>query len=106
MCKEHKRRIYFEVLDELSEQESNEIFKFLSDLIPLEEDKANEIAMLWIRIENAEKENERMTHEMDKLHDKITELTKSNDTLKLNLKETEAKYQELVSKRGNEVKWS
>ena len=114
---------YFDVLNDLPENESNEIFKLLSDLIPLEEekennnsksddsikeketekydeeeeDKANENAMLWIRAENAEKENERMTQEMTELHDKITELTKSNYTLELNLKETESKYQELVS---------
>jgi hypothetical protein len=126
ICAKTRKEEYFEVLYELSEQESNEIFKLLGDLIPLEEekeynksksndgieekkeekrqyddddeeDKANEIAMLWIRAENAEKENERMTHEMDELRDNITELTKSNYTLELNLKETEAKYQELVS---------
>jgi len=146
ICAKSRKEEYFEVLDELSEQESNEVFKLISDLIPLEEekehdksksndgteekkevekqfddddegDKENEIAMLWIRAENAEKENERMTHEMDELHDKITELTKSNYTLELNLKETEAKYQELVSsikkeetesqkKRGNDVNLS
>ena len=146
ICAKSRKEEYFEVLYELSEQESNEIFKLLGDLIPLEEekeynksksndgieekkeekrqyddddeeDKANEIAMLWIRAENAEKENERMTHEMDELRDNITELTKSNYTLELNLKETEAKYQELVSslkkeetesqkKRGNDVNLS
>ena len=125
ICAKSRKEEYFEVLDELSEQESNEIFKLLSDLIPLEEEKehnksksndgteeknpvkrqfddvdelANEIAILRIRAENAEKENERMSHEMEELHDKITELTKSNYTFQLNLKETEAKYQELVSR--------
>ena len=73
--------------------------------------------MLWIRAENAEKENERMNQEMTELHDKITDLTKSNYTLELNLKETESKYQELVSslkkeetenqkQRGNDVNLS
>ena len=140
----HKEE-YFEALEDLTEQESNEIFKLLSDLIPLEEekeqnkskskddidekkileiqineeeeDKANENAMLWIRVENAESENERMSKEMEELHEKITELTKSNYTFELNLKETEAKYQELISslkreetesqkKRGNDVNLS
>ena len=52
--------------------------------------------MLWIRAENAEKENERLNQDMTELHDKITELTKSNYTLELNLKDTESKYKELV----------
>ena len=125
ICAKSQKAEYFEVLNTLSENESNEIFKLLGDLIPLEDekdnnksknepsveevkenegiaeededDKANEIAMLWIRAENAEKENERMNQEMNELHDKITELTKSNYTLELNLKETESKYKELIS---------
>ena len=139
-----KREDYFEILNDLSENESNEIIQVLSNLIPVEEDKeksksrdsidekerekdrereeeeedkANENAMLWIRAENAEKENERMSQEMNELHDKITDLTKSNYTLEINLKETESKYQELVSslkkeegenmkKRGNDVNLS
>ena len=141
----HKREDYFDILNDLSENESNEIIQILSNLIPLEddksnkskskdsidekdrekdrereeeeEDKANENAMLWIRAENAEKENERMSQEMNELHDKITDLTKANYTLEINLKETESKYQELVSslkkeegenvkKRGNDVNLS
>ena len=139
-----KREDYFEILNDLSENESNEIIQVLSNLIPVEEDKeksksrdsidekerekdrereeeeedkANENAMLWIRAENAEKENERMSQEMNELHDKITDLTKSNYTLEINLKETESKYQELVAslkkeegenmkKRGNDVNLS
>lgn len=140
-----KREDYFEILNDLSENESNEILQVLNNLIPLEdeksnkskskdsidekdeekdrereeeeEDKANENAMLWIRAENAEKENERMSQEMNELHDKITDLTKANYTLEINLKETESKYQELVSslkkeegesakKRGNDVNLS
>ncbi len=125
ICAKSQKAEYFEVLNTLSENESNENFKLLGDLIPLEDekdnnksknepsveevkenegiaeededDKANEIAMLWIRAENAEKENERMNQEMNELHDKITELTKSNYTLELNLKETESKYKELIS---------
>ena len=125
ICAKSQKTEYFDVLNTLSENESNEIFKILGDLIPLEEekdinksknekseeetkeierefdeeeeDKANENAMLWIRAENAEKENERMNQEMTELHDKITELTKSNYTLELNLKETESKYKELIS---------
>ena len=145
ICAKSHKEEYFEVINNLSENESNEIFRLLSELIPLEddkeenksnneentvtktetirqdeeddEDKANEIAMLWIRAENAEKENERMNQEMTELHDKITDLTKSNYTLELNLKETESKYQELVSslkkeetenqkQRGNDVNLS
>ena len=146
ICANTHKEEYFEVLNDLSEKESNELFKFLSDLIPLEEDKeeepindtnkeiielkkeleklksdledkSNENAMLWIRAENAEKENESMAQEMNELHEKITELTKSNYTLELNMKETEAKYQELVSslkkeetesnkKKGNDVNLS
>ena len=144
LAKSHKEE-YFEILNDLTYNESNEIFKILSDLIPLEEekpqnqskneddaekdgdkeiefneddeDKANEIAMLWIRAENAEKENESLNQEISELHNQITELTKSNYTLELNLKETEAKYQELVSsfkkdeaeshkKKGNDVNLS
>ena len=144
LAKSHKEE-YFEILNDLTDNESNEIFKILSDLIPLEEekpqnqskneddaekdgdkeiefneddeDKANEIAMLWIRAENAEKENESLNQEISELHNQITELTKSNYTLELNLKETEAKYQELVSsfkkdeaeshkKKGNDVNLS
>ena len=140
-----KREEYFEILNELNENESNEIIQILSNLIPLdedkdnnkskskdsiekerekdrereeeEEDKANENAMLWIRAENAEKENERLSLELNELHDKITDLTKTNYTLELNLKETESKYQELISslkkeegenmkKRGNDVNLS
>ena len=125
ICAKSQKTEYFDVLNTLSENESNEIFKILGDLIPLEEekdinksknekseeetkeierefdeeeeDKANENAMLWIRAENAEKENERMNQEMTELHDKITDLTKSNYTLELNLKETESKYKELIS---------
>ena len=126
VCAQSKNREeYFEVMNNLSENESNEIFQVLSNLIPLDEDKnnssksiehkedkfsekigelekeledkANENAMLWIRAENAEKENERMSEEINELHDKITDLTKENYTMELNLKETESKYQELVS---------
>ena len=124
ICEYSHKDEYLEVLDNLPENESNEVFKLLSDLVPLEEekeinkskqeenievkkevhieeeeddDKENEIAMLWIRAENAEKENERLNQEMAELHDKITELTKSNYTFELNLKETESKYKELVS---------
>ena len=125
VCAQSKNREeYFEVLNDLSENESNEIFQILSNLIPLEdeknnssksieykdeklnekvselekelEEKANENAMLWIRAENAEKENERMSEEINELQDKITDLTKDNYTMELNLKETESKYQELV----------
>ena len=127
VCAQSKNREeYFEVLNDLSENESNEILQILSNLIPLEdekhnssksiehhddeklsekvselekelEEKANENAMLWIRAENAEKENERMNEEINELHDKITDLTKDNYTMELSLKETESKYQELVS---------
>ena len=125
ICAKSRKQEYFEVFDDLPEKESNEIFRVLSELIPLEEEKEanksksqdgikekneewihlmeevedlrNENAMLWIRAENAEKENERLNHEMNELTEKVTELTKSNYTLELNLKETEAKYQELVS---------
>ena len=147
LCAEsNKREEYFDVLNELPENESNEIIQLLSELIPVddekdhnkskskdsidekererererqeeEEDKANENAMLWIRAENAEKENERMSQEMNELHDKITDLTKANYTLEINLKETESKYQELVASlkkeegesvknRGNDVNLS
>ena len=125
ICAKSRKQEYFEVFDDLPEKESNEIFRVLSELIPLEEEKEanksksqdgikekneewihlmeevedlrNENAMLWIRAENAEKENERLNHEMNELTEKVTELTKSNYTLELNFKETEAKYQELVS---------
>ena len=125
ICAKSRKQEYFEVFDDLPEKESNEIFRVLSELIPLEEEKEanksksqdgikekneewihlmeevedlrNENAMLWIRAENAEKENERLNHEMNELTEKVTELTKSNYTLELNLKETETKYQELVS---------
>ena len=125
ICAKSHKEEYFEVFDDLPEKESNEIFRVLSELIPLEEEKeanksksqdgikekieeekheeeevediTNENAMLWIRAENAEKENERLNQEMNELTEKVTELTKSNYTLELNLKETEAKYQELVS---------
>ena len=145
-AKSKKQAEYFDLLSELNENESNEIIQLLSNLIPIEEekehnkskskdsidekererererqeeeeDKANENAMLWIRAENAEKENERMSQEMNELHEKITDLTKTNCTLEINLKETESKYQELVSslkkeegenikKRGNDVNLS
>ena len=127
VCAQSKNREeYFDVLNDLSEDQSNEIFQILSNLIPLEEEKhnssksiehqddeklsekiselekeleekANENAMLWIRAENAEKENERINEEINELHDKITDLTKDNYTMELSLKETESKYQELVS---------
>ena len=145
-AKSKKQTEYFDILGDLNENESNEIIQSLSNLIPAEEekehdkskskdsidekererererqeeeeDKANENAMLWIRAENAEKENERMSQEMNELHEKITDLTKTNCTLEINLKETESKYQELVSslkkeegenikKRGNDVNLS
>ena len=126
VCAQSKNReIYFEVLNDLSEDESNEIIQVLSNLIPLEdkptgetvlncekcenlesklqdlesklEEKEYETAMLLIRAENAEKENEKMSEEMNELHEKITDLTKSKFQLEINLKETESKYQELVS---------
>ena len=145
VCAQTKNREdYFEILNDLPENESNEIIQLLSILIPIEddkeksksrdslnekeerekrereeeeEDKANENAMLWIRAENAEKENERLNEEMNELTTKIEDLTKSNYTLEINLKETESKYQELVSslkkeegenvkKRGNDVNLS
>lgn len=73
--------------------------------------------MLWIRAENAEKENERLNEELNELTTKIEDLTKSNYTLELSLKETESKYQELVAslkkeegenlkKMGNDVNLS
>ena len=144
ICVKSNKKEYFNVLNNLPDNESNEIYNFLNDWLSPEEekkeeknkskdvivesedngknddddkeedDKKIEIAMLWIRAENAEKENVRMSEEMNDLHDKITELTKSNYTLDLNLKETESKYQELVSslkkeenvinkKKGNDV---
>ena len=145
VCAQTKNREdYFEILNDLPENESNEIIQLLSNLIPIEdekeksksqdsinekeerekrereeeeEDKANENAMLWIRAENAEKENERLNEELNELTNKIEDLTKSNYTLEINLKETESKYQELVSslkkeegenvkKRGNDVNLS
>ena len=120
-AKSKKKEDYFEVMDDLSEKESDAIMQILIELIPVEEDKeksnksisnkkdsyddrdddeddkANENAMLWIRAENAEKENERMSQEINDLHNKVTELTKNNFSLELNLKETESKYQELVA---------
>jgi len=145
VCAQTKNREnYFEILNDLPENESNEIIQILSNLIPVEEDKeksksmdslkekeerekrereeeeedkANENAMLWIRAENAEKENERLNEELTELTTKIEDLTKSNYTLELNLKETESKYQELVAslkkeegenlkKMGNDVNLS
>ena len=145
VCAQTKNREdYFEILNDLTENESNEIIQILSNLIPVEEDKeksksmdslkekeerekrereeeeedkANENAMLWIRAENAEKENERLNEELNELTTKIEDLTKSNYTLELNLKETESKYQELVAslkkeegenlkKMGNDVNLS
>ena len=145
VCAQTKNREdYFEILNDLPENESNEIIQILSNLIPVEEDKeksksmdslkekeerekrereeeeedkANENAMLWIRAENAEKENERLNEELNELTTKIEDLTKSNYTLELNLKETESKYQELVAslkkeegenlkKMGNDVNLS
>ena len=125
ICTKSNKLEYFKVFDDLPEKESNEIFIKISELIPLKEEiKTNESkgqggveqgggevkhlmeeiedikienAMLWIRAENAEKENDRLNQEMKELTEKVTELTKSNYTLELNLKETEAKYQELVS---------
>ena len=127
VCAQSKNReIYFEILNDLPENESNEMIKILSNLIPLEEkpttgetvfncekcenlevklqeteskleEKEYETAMLLIRAENAEKENEKMSEEMNELHDKITDLTKSKFQLEINLKENESKYQELVS---------
>ena len=145
VCAQTKNREdYFEILNDLTENESNEIIQILSNLIPIEdekeksksidslkekeerekrereeeeEDKANENAMLWIRAENAEKENERLNEELNELTTKIEDLTKSNYILELNLKETESKYQELVAslkkeegenlkKMGNDVNLS
>ena len=149
VCAQTKNREdYFEILNDLPENESNEIsvmiIQILSNLIPVEEDKeksksmdslkekeerekrereeeeedkANENAMLWIRAENAEKENERLNEELNELTTKIEDLTKSNYTLELSLKETESKYQELVAslkkeegenlkKMGNDVNLS
>ena len=145
VCAQAKNREdYFEILNDLPENESNEIIQILSNLIPVEEDKeksksmdslkekeerekrereeeeedkANENAMLWIRAENAEKENERLNEELNELTTKIEDLTKSNYTLELSLKETESKYQELVAslkkeegenlkKMGNDVNLS
>ena len=94
ICAKSHKEEYFEVFNDLPEKESNEIFRVLSELIPLEEEKetnksqnqedikkkeetkineeeeeediTNENAMLWIRAENAEKENERLNQEMNK----------------------------------------
>ena len=124
----NRREYYLNIMNNLNERVSNELMQILLELIPVDDEKesnnsnnnlnkssstnkeenenlANENAMLWIRAENAEKECDKLNEEIVNLNNKIAELTKSNYTNELTLKETEAKYQELIlvlEKRDND----
>ena len=107
-----KREYYLTIMTNLSENISNELMQILIELIPVEEneekpksetnnvedeDKENENTMLWFRVENAEKECLKLTDEIQEMQNKITDLTRQNYTYELNLKESEAKYNELIA---------
>lgn len=113
----NKREFFLNIMNGLSERVSNELMQILLELIPVDDEKesnnsninkdddsnkednealANENAMLWIRAENAEKECDKLNEEISNLTNKVAELTKSNYTYELSLKEAEAKYQELI----------
>ena len=107
-----KREYYLTIMTNLSENISNELMQILIELIPVEEneekpksetnnvedeDKENENTMLWFRVENAEKECLKLTEEIQEMQNKITDLTRQNYTYELNLKESEAKYNELIA---------
>ena len=107
-----KREYYLSIMTNLSENISNELMQILIELIPVEEneekpksetnnaedeDKENENTMLWFRVENAEKECLKLTEEIQEMQNKITDLTRQNYTYELNLKESEAKYNELIA---------
>ena len=108
-----QRENFLNIMNNLSDNYSNSLMQILLELIPVdnkdksessienseksnEDNKENENAMLWIRAENAEKEVDRLNNEITELTNKNVELTKQNYTYELELKETEAKYQELV----------
>ena len=107
-----KREYYLSIMTNLSENISNELMQILIELIPVDEneekpksetnnaedeDKENENTMLWFRVENAEKECLKLTEEIQEMQNKITDLTRQNYTYELNLKESEAKYNELIA---------
>ena len=107
-----KREYYLSIMTHLSENISNELMQILIELIPVDEneekpksetnnaedeDKENENTMLWFRVENAEKECLKLTEEIQEMQNKITDLTRQNYTYELNLKESEAKYNELIA---------
>ena len=60
------------------------------------EELQKEITMLRLRADNAERDSDRLRGEMDILLNKNTELTKEVLSYELMLKESEAKYQELI----------
>lgn len=60
------------------------------------EELQKEMTMLRLRADNAERDSDRLRGEMDILLNKNTELTKEVLSYELMLKESEAKYQELI----------
>ena len=108
-----QRENFLNIMNNLSDNYSNSLMQILLELIPVdnkdksegsienseksnEDNKENENAMLWIRAENAEKEVDRLNNEITELTNKNVELTRQNYAYELEIKETEAKYQELV----------
>ena len=66
----HKREDYFDILNDLSENESNEIIQILSNLIPLEDDKSNKSKSKdSIDEKDREKDREREEEEEDKANE-------------------------------------
>lgn len=110
-----KRGEFLHVMQNMDTEDSTELFTILTERIsaytdtenikhdfkPNDNSDADENTALYLRIESLELENGKLHEEVKNTHDKISELTKSNFTFELQIRETEGKYQELVSTLEN-----
>jgi hypothetical protein len=108
-----KRADYLQIMQNMENEESTELFTILTERISAYTDdgvkikdfsineqsyiEEDEHATLYLKIEKLEVENLRLHEEIKNLSNKVDSLTKTNFTYELMIKEGEAKYQELVS---------
>jgi hypothetical protein len=108
-----RRADYLQIMQNMNNEESTELFSILTERISAYTDdedvkvkdfsiteqsdgEEEEQATLYLKIEKLEVENLRLHEEIKTLTNKNDALTKSNFTFELIIKESEAKYQELV----------
>jgi chromosome segregation ATPase len=85
--------------------EENTKLKDMSGQEDISEDEDNHNT-LYIKIDNLELENSKLHEEIKILSNKIGDLTKSNFTFEIMIKESESKYQDLINSLGDKNDFS